>query len=262
MVAGIRPDFFIMENVPGLSRFAKHKSYLESLIAMLRREGNYVVDHSLLSALELGVPQNRERLFVVGFRLPLVRRSLGRNVEITEDNWFPWPKAVYPSAKSLPWPGVCDFGSNPKPPPGIPLELTVYDALLGRGDAEKAPNGLEFFKPRSSKFRERAEGDVSAKSFKRLHRYRYSPTAWYGNQEVHLHPWKTRRLSVREALRIQSVPEEYVLPEGQSLSAKFKLICNGVPCTMAKSIGQAVLGFLKRAEVAEHDGKAASHANR
>ncbi|MEZ4906243.1 MAG: hypothetical protein R2771_01005 [Saprospiraceae bacterium] len=32
------------------------------------------------------------------------------------------------------------------------------------------------------------EGDTQRQSFKRLHRYRYSPTTSYGNNEVHLHP--------------------------------------------------------------------------
>ena len=96
------------------------------------------------------------------------------------------------------------------------------------------------------------EGDVSRKSFKRLHRFRFSPTAWYGNQEVHLHPWKARRLSVREALRIQSVPDEYVLPKEMSLSAKFKMICNGVPCIMARAVAQSVHEVLQEHR-ATHD---------
>ena len=33
------------------------------------------------------------------------------------------------------------------------------------------------------------EGESRGKSFKRLHRWRYSPTAAYGNNEVHLHPY-------------------------------------------------------------------------
>jgi site-specific DNA-cytosine methylase len=44
------------------------------------------------------------------------------------------------------------------------------------------------------------EGDDLKKSYKRLHRWRYSPTAAYGNNEVHLHPYKARRISAAEAL--------------------------------------------------------------
>jgi DNA (cytosine-5)-methyltransferase 1 len=139
------------------------------------------------------------------------------------------------------------FGQKPAKPRKIPIELSVYPALLGNGDPEKLENGCDVFEPYSRRFWETPEGDVANKSFKRLHRYRFSPTAWYGNQEVHLHPWKPRRLSVREALRIQSVPDEYVLPDELSLSAKFKLICNGVPCLMAFELAKSVKAFLKRA---------------
>lgn len=201
-----------------------------------------------MNSLEFGVPQDRERLFVVGFKRPLAQTALGRKLVAAERGWFLWPEIeTYKGAKSLPWPKVTPFGKEPSKPDEIPIELTVFPALFGNGDPEKIANGSEYFNPHSSKFKQVREGDVSGKSFKRLHRYRFSPTAWYGNREVHLHPWKPRRLSVREALRIQSVPDEYILPEAMSLSAKFKMVSNGVPCVIAFNLASAVYRFLKRA---------------
>jgi DNA (cytosine-5)-methyltransferase 1 len=250
MVRDLRPDFFIMENVSGLCRVKKHWLFLSSQIAVLQGRG-YAVDHHVLNALELGVPQSRERLFVVGFKKTLASVALGHAVKGAVEGWFSWPnRPEYAGARSLVWPTVSPFGGSPLRPEGIPLELMVYPSLQGGVDPEVLPNGLEFFQSYSKKFWERAEGDVSAKSFKRLHRFRFSPTVWYGNQEVHLHPWKPRRLSVREALRIQSVPDDYVLPAEMPLSAKFRLICNGVPCTMAEDMGRAVMAFLVRAGAA------------
>src|SRR5690606_3131365 len=98
------------------------------------------------------------------------------------------------------------------------------------------PNQNEHFNPKSSRFNEVEEGDTDRKSFKRLHRYRYSPTVAYGNNEVHLHPTKARRLTVREGLRLQTVPDEYVLPSEMPLTPKFKLISNGVPTAIAELI--------------------------
>jgi DNA (cytosine-5)-methyltransferase 1 len=246
MICGIKPPFFVIENVPGLYRIHKHREFLEKKICQLQEHG-YAVDYTILNALEFGVPQDRERLFVVGFKRLVAQNALGRKPKPDERGWFPWPQVeTFKGAKSLPWPKVTPFGKEPNKPDQVPIELTVFPALFGNGDPEKIANGSEYFNPYSSKFKEVKEGDVSRKSFKRLHRYRFSPTAWYGNQEVHLHPWKARRLSVRETLRIQSVPDEYVLPEGMSLSAKFKMICNGVPCVMAFHLASAVLGFLRR----------------
>jgi DNA (cytosine-5)-methyltransferase 1 len=247
MLCSLKPSFFVIENVPGLHYFHMHREFLERKICQLQEHG-YAVDYKILNALELGVPQNRERLFVIGFRRPMAQLAAGRRLAAHEHGWFPWPEIeTYSGAKLLPWPKLSPFGKKPAVPDEVPIELTVYPALLGNGDPEKVANGNEYFNPYSSRFKEVQEGDVSGKSFKRLHRYRFSPTAWYGNQEVHLHPWKARRLSVREALRIQSVPDEYVLPEDMSLSAKFKMTCNGVPCLMALHLAGAVQCFLKRA---------------
>jgi DNA (cytosine-5)-methyltransferase 1 len=249
LICSLRPSFFVIENVPGLYRFHMHRAFLKRYIAQLQRCG-YAIDYKILNALELGVPQNRERLFVVGVKAPLVQRAAGRTMAATDHGWFPWPFVeAYTGVKLLPWPTTSPFGKEPPAPAGIPLELSVYPALLGNGDPEKLPNGFEFFNPHSRRFKRIREGDIARKSFKRLHRYRFSPTAWYGNQEVHLHPWKPRRLSVREALRIQSVPDEYIMPDGLSLSAKFKMTCNGVPCLMARRVAEAITSFLTIADL-------------
>ena len=72
------------------------------------------------------------------------------------------------------------------------------------------------------------EGDSNKKSYKRIHRWRYSPTVAYGNNEVHLHPYKERRLSVAEAMALQSLPKEFALPQSMTLTNCFKTIGNGV----------------------------------
>lgn len=246
MLCELKPSFFVIENVPGLYRFHKHRAFLMRKINQLRQKG-YAVDYKILSALELGVPQDRERLFIVGFRKADAQRATGRKFTTTEEAWFSWPEnEAYNGAKLLPWPKVSPFGKEPALPNGIPIELTVYPSLYDNGDPETIANGDEHFNPYSEKFKIVQEGDVSRKSFKRLHRYRFSPTAWYGNQEVHLHPWKPRRLSVREALRIQTVPDEYVLPKEMTLSAKFKMTCNGVPCVMSFHLAGALKRFLRK----------------
>ena len=79
---------------------------------------------------------------------------------------------------------------------------------------------------------------------KRIHRWRYSPTAAYGNNEVHLHPYKARRMSVAETLAIQSLPKKFALPPDISLSSKFKTIGNGVPYVAALGIAKTLKKFL------------------
>jgi len=88
------------------------------------------------------------------------------------------------------------------------------------------------------------EGDDSKKSYKRLHRWRYSPTAAYGNNEVHIHPYLPRRISVAEALAIQSLPKEFELPATMTLTNMFKTVGNGVPFLASRGIALTILDFL------------------
>jgi DNA (cytosine-5)-methyltransferase 1 len=244
MICAVRPTFFVMENVPGLYRQKKHKPYLERILAQFSEGSDgYIVDHKILNALEFGVPQERERLFLVGFQKKYLASTFASRMLLNGGHWYPWPEARFPHAKELAWPTISPLGnSEVSKPDDIPLELTVYP-LLTDGVME-LPNGNETFAAYSPKFWQIAEGDVSGKSFKRLHRYRYSPTAWYGNNEVHIHPWEPRRLSVREALRIQTVPDEYVIPADFSLTDKFKMITNGVPCRLAEHVALSVRDFI------------------
>ena len=104
-----------------------------------------------------------------------------------------------------------------------------------------------YFQPRAglTRFTSIEEGDVSKKCYKRLHRWRYSPTAAYGHNEVHIHPYLPRRISVAEALAIQSLPASFIIPEDVSLSDAFKTIGNGVPFLAAEGIAETLYKFLK-----------------
>lgn len=51
-----------------------------------------------------------------------------------------------------------------------------------------------------------------------------------------MHPYEARRLSVAEALAIQSLPNWFEVMPTLPLSAKFKMVGNGVPYLLAKGI--------------------------
>lgn len=66
-----------------------------------------------------------------------------------------------------------------------------------------------------------------------------------------------RRFTVRECLRIQSVPDWYVLPDTLSLSAQYRIVGNGIPSRVAWYLGRALATQLKGASncMAEMIGK-------
>lgn len=71
-VKRVQPKLFMFENVRNLMH--SHKWYLDLILAELRKLG-YLVEMKCMNAVDYGVPQNRERLIVVGhksrFRFPL-----------------------------------------------------------------------------------------------------------------------------------------------------------------------------------------------
>lgn len=224
----LKPTFFLFENVPGLVKTKKHRKFFDGLYDQLKV--HFALDWQIINALDFGLPQDRDRLFLVG----VTKDWIGLEGKDLRKGWFPWPQPIYKNAKrQFNWPDISAFGSEPPNPMDIPSILTVEHAIGNLEEILSLPNGGEGFSPKSDKFLTVAEGDVFRKSFKRLHRYRYSPTAAYGHNEVHLHPTQPRRLTVREALRLQGVPDSFVFPEDMSLSNKFKMIGNGVPVNLA-----------------------------
>lgn len=244
-ICELQPSFFLIENVKGLISTRAHREFLDQELWKLEETG-YAVDLRVLNALELGVPQDRERVFIVGVRRELIRAIYRLRIDKRARGWFPWPEdpAFKDAKKRFPWPSTSPFGAEPAMPGGLPEQLCLAPLILDVEATASLPNGREGFAPKSDKFTVIAEGDDSRKSFKRLHRFRYSPTAAYGNNEVHLHPAQPRRLTVREAMRIQTVPDGYALPPEMPLSFKFKLIGNGVPVQLAAAVGHSLRQFI------------------
>ena len=244
VICAQRPDWFLFENVRGLWRTAKHRAFFEHLKEKLAEEG-YQLSDKLLNAIQFGAPQDRDRIFLFG-ALPKSTRKQARKAAPTPFE-IDWGKcATYQGRKAFdfPWPKTSPFG-GPSEVGNCPQELTV-DFWFQKNKVQDHPNAVHYFKPRAGlkKFEAIAEGDDSKKSFKRLHRGRYSPTVCYGNNEVHLHPSLARRISAAEALALQSMPSTFVLPPDMTLSAMFKTIGNGVPYLLGKGVALAVSEFL------------------
>ena len=148
---------------------------------------------------------------------------------------------------NLPWPKTDKYREDvpTEAPEGIVKELTV-EYWWEKNDVLNHPNANMFFQPRAGayRFQTKDEGDVEKKCYKRLHRWRFSPTVAYGNNEVHIHPYKPRRISVAEALALQSLPKEYELPTDMTLTNAFKTIGNGVPFMAALGIAKNIFDYI------------------
>ncbi|RUT43726.1 DNA cytosine methyltransferase [Paenibacillus anaericanus] len=233
-ISYLNPDFFLFENVEALYRTKKHRQ--EALEPMIKKFGEmgYTVYFKVLNTLEYGIPQDRSRVFIVGIKNQIVL-SLN-SVGLPGFEW-PEPSLLKPKT-TYNWPDVMDFGAvideeEYRGASAVPYELTIHSVIGNTEELSGLPNHVAF-RPYSNRFLTVPEGDVKRKSFKRLHRFRYSPTVAYGNNEVHLHPTLPRRLTVREALRLQSVPDWYQFRENTPLGKMFKMVSNGVAFRLAE----------------------------
>lgn len=243
-----KPDFFLFENVKGLYRTKKHSEFFQELKSTLVENGYYLTEQ-LINAIEFGVPQDRERIILIGFRHSILGDlgfKLNGSPIIKNFDWNYSKRYRASEVFALDWAQVEPFEANSLriAPENLPLDLTV-EHWFKVNNVERHPNAEHHFIPRAglSKFQTIPEGDDAKKSYKRLHRWRYSPTAAYGNNEVHLHPYKERRISAAEALAIQSLPKEFSLPD-VSLSDMFKTIGNGVPFLAAQGLAKNIIQFL------------------
>lgn len=240
-----QPDFFLFENVKGLWSTKRHRAFFDELKEMLHQAG-YATAERLVNALEYGAAQDRQRVLFFGVKSDL----LGEHQEEGAIIDFPWDKnQVYTMEQinAVHWPENQDFveGGKRPMPEGIPEALTVQH-WFDQNHVETHPNANHYFVPRAGlpKMQMYQEGDDSKKCYKRLHRWRYSPTAAYGNNEVHLHPYHARRISAAEALAIQSLPESFVLPPDMTLTDMFKTIGNGVPYMLSSGIARTIHDYL------------------
>lgn len=235
-----KPDFFVLENVKGLYQTKKHREFYDEIKRKFRRAGYKLFD-SIENALEYGVPQYRNRLFLVGFSTKAFGKKIANPIGAHR-------KYGLDKIMELPWPTLSPFlaDGHLDCPDGIVLDLTVQ-FWFDKNNVELHPNGRDVFAVKAyNKYENICEGATVGKSFKRLHRWRYSPTAAYGNNEVHLHPYKLRRISVAEALAVQSAPADFVLPADLPLSSKFKMVGNGVPFLLSQGIAMDVMDVVQQ----------------
>jgi DNA (cytosine-5)-methyltransferase 1 len=240
LIIQAKPDFFLFENVKGLYRTKKHREFFESTKKLLEKAG-YVLEEKLINSLEYGAPQDRERIILLGIR----KNGIGSFLKNSD-----WAKETSFSIKEIQkfkWPDQSPIMKTRPKPPNIEERLTVQ-YWFDKNNVDSHPNQKHAFIPRAglARFQSVLEGDVSRKSYKRLHRWRYSPTAAYGNNEVHIHPFFPRRISAAEALAIQSLPASYEFPQEMTLSAMFKAIGNGVPYVAARGIAKMYMKALNR----------------
>lgn len=244
-----KPQVCILENVPGMTTCdgLNHADLIGSELSSV----GYLVSMAILNAVNFGVPQHRERVFIVG-----VRSGLGVIFE------FPPSTGVKVTVRkaiadlppvesgSLNW--IMDYQPKRRMS-GYAMQMrnaAVPDKIFDHVGRRHNPQDKEAFRLLS-------QGGKYRDLPKRLRRYRddifddkyhkliwnapsWCITAHLGKDGYsHIHPEQARTITIREAARLQSFPDSYYF--AGNLGEKFRQIGNAVPPLLAWSIGKAVL---------------------
>lgn len=255
----VEPRAFVMENVPELLRSAEYTEFRRRAESL-----GFTVAGEILNAADFGVPQRRRRAIVIG--------TLG--------GADPWPAPTHadpapPQGGSLTL--VAHRATKVYDPPGEGLApwVTFREAVEG---LPLRPDGRRWHrarKPRPESVRRykavpRDGGDRFAMQ-RNLDRaglgdlvprcWREKPTGttdvfgrlWWDRPALtirtefykpekgrYLHPSAHRPITVREAARLMSFPDDFVLPEDQAMSSIARQIGNAVPPLLARRIAESL----------------------
>ena len=217
-------DFFVFENVPGLlddQHIDLYKAFKQDA-----REAGFRVAERELNAINFGVPQQRNRIFIVGLDCERYNR-----------------KFSFPDSLDGPVRTVKDAIGDLDEPVHFSRSLTPEDIEEATGH----PNHW-CMRPKSKKFDPGNNflepGNNQGRSFRALEWEEPSLTVAYGHREVHIHPECHRRLSMFEAMRLQKFPDSYELVG--NMSQQIDMISDAVAPPVAKALADA---FREQAEL-------------
>lgn len=241
----IRPKAFVCENVKALATLEKWQSVREALLKTAHDLG-YRCRIIVLSASQFGVPQARERMFLLGFRsnypVEEVECLLG---ELHQPS--PTVRDVFLNL------GIAGSSHNKR---ACRAKVTIaskpvlrrspYAGMLFNGQ------GRPLCPDRYASTLPATMGGNRTPIIDELHLYHNQPSwvEWYhayllnggkplASQEA---PGRLRRLTVDEALRLQTFPDDYVFIGKQS--SVFRQIGNAVPCKLAEALALTLRAIL------------------
>lgn len=222
--------WFIMENVPGI--LSAHNGEYVAAIEKYFKENGYRTEHRVINAADYGAPQLRRRFILIGTKTDLA---------------FPFPKAKYfemPESWQHPYRTVEE----------VLTDLTD-ESTIGKYKNHNAPKHSSIVVERFSYIPEGEKMDVDSLPdhlklgtktgkpvanfshvFARLDRKKPSCTIVPGHNALPVHPTLNRTLTVREAARIQTFPDEFEFV-GPIINQCLQ-VGNAFPCIVAQSFGE------------------------
>lgn len=237
LVSEVKPKFFIMENVKGL--LSANKGIMKELIIKeFQKIGYQNTISKVLCAEDYEVPQKRQRVFFFGVR---------NDIQLKHELKFPEPS----ECKITVGEAIMDImGQENEIPNHVPMRhnQTVINRIKCIPEGEGIPKeGL----PDTVAYGSRSDfKDNRIKNFshvyKRLDRKKAATTMVPGHNAFPLHPVANRSLTVREAARIQTFPDDVVFCGNRQ--EQCIQVGNAVPIRLAEFLAKNVIEYLEESE--------------
>ena len=262
------PRLFVMENVKGLLSM-KNGAVLETILNEFRhagQHGGYNVSYKVLLASDYGVPQNRERVIIIG-----TRRDLGIEPKHPEPLVLDHKITVDEAISDLPQIHACEGSEVMEYPVEAQndyqklmrqnmkyvtnhIAMRHTPRLISRFEAiQPGQSLLDVWETHGSVKRGAPEEKSDVKfgqNNQRLWGNQPAPTIAASFQSNFIHPHLNRNFTAREGARLQSFPDDFIF-EGMRTKmswekglSQYQQIGNAVPVLMAKAIGECLINIL------------------
>lgn len=208
MLEAKKPKVFVAENVKGILTLGGGK-IIEAILADFAARG-YTVVPTLVNAADYGVPQDRFRVIMVGFRN-----------DVANDWKFPQKSEKKVSLREA-------LAGLPKAKPGEICQAPFSSRYMSR-NRRRTWSEQSFTIPAMAK---QVTLHPSSPPMKKL-----GPDEWIFGEKG-----KTRRLSWREAAAIQTFPKD--MEFAGDLTSVYKQIGNAVPVKLAEAVANSIKPYL------------------
>ncbi len=262
------PRLFVMENVKGILSM-KNGEVMQTIINEFSNAGNfggYNVTYKTLLASDYGVPQNRERVIIIGTRndlniIPRLPEPIPEIHKVTVDEAL----SDLPPIQACQGCDLMTYATEPQNEYQRSMRNNMH-YVLNHIAMRHTPRLIERFraiKPGQSlvdvwethgAVKRGAPSEKSNIKFsqnnQRLHGDMPAPTIAASFQSNFIHPHLDRNFTAREGARLQSFPDDFVF-EGMRTKmswekglSQYQQIGNAVPVLMAKAIGECIIKLL------------------
>ena len=236
-VKALRPKAFLMENVPGIL-WPRHAHYLDKFFIAISKAGYIPMKPIKLDARDYGVPQRRKRVFFLGIH---------KDISIECLVWPPVSTHSQEGTNGLNvWVNCADAFNRAPEGDCNSIHMNHGAALINAFKKTPLNGGSRKDSGRVLKCHKKHDGhkDVYGRIDKRKPAPTMTTACINPSKGRFVHPVKHHGITVRQAARIQTFPDDFIFDGG--LTAAGQQVGNAVPVKLGEALISHIVKFLNQ----------------